>query len=446
MAALILPSRRVVQPQGPVEVDWGSPLTRGLVFAHNPASGLFNLAEGRAPISSRNNTLGVSSSGVMSTGGEAEFAHQSSIANGLTLFAVMRARTSSQYLFADADRIALSSRNASNQGWSWGRTAASSGGSLGNVTKQAFTLQGVAAYSESTSVIDSYRDVPVATRYNKTTGVISWFADGRKSSADTTGSTGGSAGGNLIYRQAGPFSSTIDRYLDQLGVVFAFERTLSDAEIAALSENPWQIFQPTNRAIYPVAAGGGTGNATGSLASITIDAATGTATGKATATATPANVSITAPTATATGGAVGNATGALSSVTLAGPSATASGKAQATTTPASVTLVSPTATATGKGQASGALAAVSLVAPTGTASASAGGTGNAIATPASINIAPPGATATGAAAAFASFMSVVLTPVSGTASSGVIQVAGAVTRGRRTQDFGRTRRIANTTR
>lgn len=224
-------------------------------------------------------------------------------------------------------------------------------------------------------------------------------------------------------------------------------KRLSNAEIKSLSDNPWQIFQPTNRAIYPEAAGGGgTGNATGSLASITIDAATGTATGKATATATPASVSITAPIATATGGAVGNATGALSSVTLAGPSATASGKAQATTTPASVTLVSPTATATGKGQASGALAAVSLVAPTGTASASAGGAGNAVASPASITIAAPGATATGAAAAFASFMSVVLTPVSGTASSGAIQVAGAVTRGRRTQDFGRTRRIANTTR
>ena len=32
MAALILPSRRVVQPQGPVEVDWSNPLTSGLVL------------------------------------------------------------------------------------------------------------------------------------------------------------------------------------------------------------------------------------------------------------------------------------------------------------------------------------------------------------------------------------------------------------------------------
>lgn len=258
MAAMILPSRRVVQPQGPIAVDYGNPLARGLVFAINPSAGGVNLARSNWP-SVNSDLVRSTSSSVLLSSGAANYSQSINNANGLTLFSILRSRDASQYLFSDGERSILSARNASNQGWTWSRYgAADIGGSRGNSTRQTFTLNGIAAYSEANSTIESFADVPVALRYVKSSGVISWFSNGRKSSNDTNGSTGGTVGGDLVFRRQGPYANNLQPYIDKTGLTLVFERALSDAEIAAISANPWQLFKPVERRIIiDLGAGGG---------------------------------------------------------------------------------------------------------------------------------------------------------------------------------------------
>lgn len=259
MSALLLATQRTAQPQGPIAVDYGNPLARGLVFAINPAAGGVNLARSNWP-SVNTELVRSTSASVLLSSGAANYSQSINNANGLTLFSILRSRDASQYLFSDGERSILSARNASNQGWTWSRTgAADIGGSRGNATRQAFTLNGIAAYSEANATIESFADVPVALRYVKSTGVISWFSNGRKSSNDTNGSTGGTVGGDLVFRRQGPYANNLQPYIDKTGLTLVFEQALSDAEIAAISANPWQLFKPVERRIWvPASTGGST--------------------------------------------------------------------------------------------------------------------------------------------------------------------------------------------
>lgn len=122
-----------------------------------------------------------------------------------------------------------------------------------------FTLNGIAAYTEANSTIESFVDTPVAVRYARAAGLVSWFVRGAKSSNDTTASTAGTVGGDLVYRRQGPYASNLQPYIDKTGLTLVFERALSDAEIAALSANPWQLFRPQSRSVYFLPADGGGG-------------------------------------------------------------------------------------------------------------------------------------------------------------------------------------------
>lgn len=267
MSALVLATQRTAQPQGPIAVDYGNPLARGLVFAINPAAGGVNLARSNWP-SVNTELVRSTSASVLISSGAANYSQSINNANGLTLFSILRSRDASQYLFGDGERAILSARNASNQGWTWSRAqAADIGGGKGNATRQAFTLNGVAAYSEANSTIESFADVPVALRYNKSTGVISWFSNGRKSSSDTNGSTGGTVGGDLVFRRQGPYANNLLPYIDKTGLTLVFERALSDAEISSISANPWQLFKPVERRIWVPASAGDPTYATASASS-----------------------------------------------------------------------------------------------------------------------------------------------------------------------------------
>lgn len=267
MSALVLATQRTAQPQGPIAVDYGNPLARGLVFAINPAAGGVNLARSNWP-SVNTELVRSTSASVLISSGAANYSQSINNANGLTLFSILRSRDASQYLFGDGERSILSARNASNQGWTWSRSgAADIGGSRGNATRQAFTLNGIAAYSEANATIESFADVPVALRYVKSTGVISWFSNGRKSSNDTNGSTGGTVGGDLVFRRQGPYANNLQPYIDKTGLTLVFERALSDEEIAAISANPWQLFKPVERRIWVPASTGGPTYATASASS-----------------------------------------------------------------------------------------------------------------------------------------------------------------------------------
>lgn len=235
-----------------------------------------------------------------------------------------------------------------------------------------------------------------------------------------------------------------------------WNRALSATEIKSLSDNPWQLFQGTNRAIWVPVTGGaaspdgtatgslaaltltaatgtasGTGavngNATGSLAATTLSAATGTATGTATATGSLAAITETAATGSATGTAT--ATAASPDVTLTAATGTANGttagNANASGSLAAVALTAATGTATGGASTSGAPTTVTLTAATGTASNSANG--NAFATFMALVLTPPGATASGGATATCLFAGISLTPPGATASGAVTETVGRPT-------------------
>lgn len=235
------------QPQVLVEIDQSNPITAALVFVSNPAVGYTNLIKPRSPLNIEPIVTSASDKGINSSAGSIEYADTVNVSNGLTLFSILKARPAN-YLNTDGSRTILSTRTSGNKGWSWKR-----GPGVGDFkVAQIFTVHGVADYAETNATIGSVEDVPVAVRYNRVTGVISWFANGRPSSNDTAASTSVNVdqGETLHYRRAGPFSAGLESYLDYLNCTLVFERMLSNAEIKSLSENPWQIFKPVERPIY----------------------------------------------------------------------------------------------------------------------------------------------------------------------------------------------------
>jgi hypothetical protein len=182
-------------------------------------------------------------------------------AGDITLVAILRAN-SSQYLGADGDRYLISSRTAGNVGFGWGIQSAIGGGGGGNVTAQTIVLNGIAQYIEANNTIESLVDTPVALRYVKSTGLMSWFRFGTKSSADTSTSTTPNAGGNIVVGALGDYASHINPYKHRAHIIVGMQGALSDAEIYELTNSVssvWQLFAPLPRRIF-VSSGAGASN------------------------------------------------------------------------------------------------------------------------------------------------------------------------------------------
>jgi hypothetical protein len=221
-------------------------------------------------------------------------------AGDLTLIAILRAN-SAQYLGADGDRYLVSSRTAGNAGFAWGLNAATGGGAGGNVTAQTLVLNGVAAYTEASYTIESFVDTPVAFRYVKSTGTISWFRFGSKSSADTAGSTSPTTGSNLNVGQLGPYAGS-NRFKHRAHVIVGMQRALSDSEIHDLTSSVpsvWQLFAPLPRRIfvgpsaggaYTLTADAGTFNKTGTDATLAFNRVVGASAGAFALTGTDASL------------------------------------------------------------------------------------------------------------------------------------------------------------
>ena len=256
---LIVPRKRIwtQQPQQAAQIDsyW---IKRGLRFVINPSAGLNN--QGKFPLQNTGFVTGITQEGIVFAGNlRAEFGPMLPSANGLTLISVWMSRASSQYLGGDGDRIILGDRTSGNSGWSWGRSSAIGGGAGGNLTKQGFTINGVAAYEESNHQIESLVATPVAMRYSKDSGKVSWFRFGRQSSADTTATTSPSTGGNVVFGAQGEYSANLSPWIDRAGLTLGFVGELSDAEILELTgsvNSLWKVYHaPDSRIFVPTGAG-----------------------------------------------------------------------------------------------------------------------------------------------------------------------------------------------
>lgn len=435
---LLVRKSRNRQPQRAVGIDWGNPITQGMLFCYLP--GLREDLTKRTSAGSFGASVTSARGASMICAGTSGFGGLI-VANGTgpllgplqtsTVFAIASTTLAAKTLYCErssTDIYKLMSGPTNGANFVYRNDA-------GTILQQQVT--NAAAIDGKPHSWACVKDGTTHSVYSDDLTSSGTFGSG--SSAFTEAS---------IYRILGMDPNSGEYWNGVQDLVVGWGRALSAAELALLRANPYQIFAPQSIP-FPESAGGGSpdGNATGAPAATSLTAPTATGSGSAQASAAPASSSLTAPTATASASAQASgalavssltaptatatgsalASGAPAGVTLTAPTGTASaaGNATATGAPAGTTLTAPTATASGSATASGALAGTTLTAPTGTATSA----GHAIATgaPAGLTLTAPTATARADAQAFAVFMATVLTAPTATASNGdVASVLGSL--------------------
>jgi hypothetical protein len=316
-------ARRTRQPQQAVRLDWSHPLARSLALAWVASAGDLDLVTGKSGSTEGTRAVNQPFAGRIgrkfSGNGDISFGTRPDLSfSGLsnqTLFAeVFIPDTSSVSNFV-CGRVQSNwdyslSISSANQQFAFG-TGGQAGGN--SVLVPAASVGGG---------LDPYRGrpVPLCGTYDKVTAKL--YVDGiLKNSAALSGSfpndtdqfaIGSRGGGNQAGQQlSGAYVS----------IVLIFKRTLSDAEVASLSANPWQLFASAPSQLMAEAASSGV---SGTFAATLGDAAlagTGSVTNPGAFAATLANASLAASGTVATA-----PTGALSS-TLANATMAASGTA-----------------------------------------------------------------------------------------------------------------------
>ena len=159
---------------------------------------------------------------------------------------------------------------------------------------------------------------------------------------------------------------------------YFWRRTLTPDEIASLSANPWQLFEPIRRAVFfagglPTATGtaAAVGGATTKAAGVGNTVGSGKAVGGATTKATGSGVTV--GTAAARGGGAAKATGSGSSIGTGTAAAVAGGSAKAAGASAKL--------GAGKAVAGGAAKAAGAATHSGTAAAVGGAAAKAVGAP-----------------------------------------------------------------
>lgn len=227
---------RTSQPQQPVPIDWSNPITRGLQECVTPQSLLTNV-NGATKVAT------LTGAGLKGNGTSSYFWRPytgAKITTAGTIFCIVNGATAS----ADARIFSLgSSANATpiialqSSG-----SSAIRGGAFNRAGGQNTLDSDITAFESG---------VPHTLASTFGGGLNKLFQDGifRQSVATTNDFSSYTldrvAVGCLLRSTAGSFNSSAML----LGLIW--NRALSDAEIKSLSDNPWQIFQPTNRAIYP---------------------------------------------------------------------------------------------------------------------------------------------------------------------------------------------------
>lgn len=254
MSALILPSKQVVQPQYVAGVDWGNPITRGLVALVNG----YTMTDA---VSGRLLTL---------TGGtdRQTGANGSSLVMSGTQYASLPlAGMAGSYktLFALANPSALTGAHI--------MCGLAHSGSSSNVAEIYLNNEGRALFFENNSSSGSDQVIT-------SPGVVSvgsWQSVfGRTSAAGhsviTNRNSTGPDGNATLTQSVDQFNIGVERYngsygnqfKGQIPIAACWNRALSDAEVAELQRNPWQLFRPVQRRIWVAVAS--SGGASGSLA------------------------------------------------------------------------------------------------------------------------------------------------------------------------------------
>lgn len=299
MAGLITPTIWTRQPQFPSRIDWQDPISRGLAFAANAGAGFHDALTGR--IGTQNGVSVVSES---RHGRSYDAASNASIGaswsgsrlststgNGQGDFTVL---VLSNPVASSTREMLFSVTNGSTEFYLAANANVSLTAASGTVTGNTNSggPNGVAV----AGAVDGNWHTYAYGRTGGATGTGKLWVDGVASSA-------------VIVANAAMWSSTsannIGGYTGanwgisgQVPLALAWNRLLDDAEIAALTRNPWQIFQPLQRRVFVgvpssglnISATLGTAAADGATAAVDRQLAIAATLGTATASGSTASV------------------------------------------------------------------------------------------------------------------------------------------------------------
>lgn len=239
MGRRVVLRERLSQPQNLTGVDWGNPITRGLIALVDGVSRR-DLMQTALPTSYNGAQLGASSGLAMGyeTGQFASFAfaNRSRIANQLSVFSFTDYTASgspNSFLFGDTE--------AAGTGYNFGLYS-------NGLQWLSFVKTGGSGASASGGTFGQRRRFAHSFTYDGTS--IRQYLDGV--AAGVTAKTGnvdtGAFGLNINRWNAG--SPHAGRFF--VGAVW--NRALTPAEIVSLSANPWQLFAPQSQVINTAAA------------------------------------------------------------------------------------------------------------------------------------------------------------------------------------------------
>ena len=246
---------RTQQPQQPVGIDWGNPLTRALAFAWNAESPRIEVSKGiQADTNNTSRIASVKGVAAKSTAGQTNIEWNRefiSTSNGagtgdctMVVIADPVNAGAEQHIFAQKNDAGGSPFNQvamlanSNGG----------GGLSGAFCLLVYSASGGNAVAVSASAnLDGNFHVWAGVRRGTN---IFLYRDGRQIA--TASAAGGAITQSPARRTAigSRGNGTTAGYDRSATFAASFNRALSDAEIKSLSDNPWQIFQPVNRPIF----------------------------------------------------------------------------------------------------------------------------------------------------------------------------------------------------
>ena len=255
-------STRLVQPQGPVELDTSNPLTSGVVVAWVPGSSR-NIQDGKP--ASVNGVLSVGPYGYMqtTTGTQKAFLVPDAPSQRTTTFtsyAILRRVSTLQSNF---DGVGKNWQNNTSPTFVSDTVAYNvTTGTGQNSIRAVFGRAGGNAATTVYSGQETSEWHSIASTHDGSMGSL-YVGGALRSTVAVQPVVYGSSGDNSFGTNTSGKSGSMEYSL-----VLRWNRALSASEIALLESNPWQLFRPVQRRVYfDMGAGGGDVVLAGSSAS-----------------------------------------------------------------------------------------------------------------------------------------------------------------------------------
>lgn len=232
---IILPTIRTSQPQQPASIDWGNPITRGLVFAG--IGGQRYQYVNKKLISTVDGTMSLKGK---TSRGDSGYYNQAEDTSDLTIIAGVYLTSNNGDYGAFEYGYYVSAGDNSNRGF--GLSGAGNNiyianrrdsGAITDVKAVSLPYIGVFGYSGSGGQTCTWYENGAAGGTVAWSGAA-WAADGRKTAKLAVSS---STGKGAFFQ-------------------FQWNRVLSADEHKSIAANPWQVFAPQPRKLWVVPAGG----------------------------------------------------------------------------------------------------------------------------------------------------------------------------------------------